>query len=50
MELIMCDDKRDGIATFILAVNSTILNFIPAGQNPLPPRYYRSDRCFWLSK
>jgi gliding motility-associated-like protein len=38
------NDKRDGISTFdFSSVNAAILSFIPSGQNPLPPRYYRSE-------
>ncbi|GAA4955051.1 hypothetical protein GCM10023314_30940 [Algibacter agarivorans] len=38
------NDDRDGIATFdFSSVTATILGFIPSGQNPLPPRYYRNE-------
>jgi len=38
------NDDRDGIATFdFSSVNTTILSFIPPGQNPLPPRYFRNE-------
>ena len=38
------NDERDGVATFdFSSVDATILSFIPAGQNPLPPRYFRNE-------
>ncbi|GAA4816760.1 T9SS type B sorting domain-containing protein [Litoribaculum gwangyangense] len=38
------NNNRDGIATFDFSnVTATILSFIPSGQNPLPPRYYRNE-------
>ncbi|MDO7138764.1 T9SS type B sorting domain-containing protein [Algibacter lectus] len=38
------NNQRDGIATFdFSSVNTTLLSLIPAGQNPLPPRYYRNE-------
>jgi gliding motility-associated-like protein len=38
------NDDRDGITTFdFSSVTATILGFIPTGQNPLPPRYYRNE-------
>lgn len=38
------NDDRDGIATFdFSSVNTTLTSLIPAGQNPLPPRYYRNE-------
>ena len=38
------NDDRDGVATFdFSSVDSTILSFIPLGQNPLPPRYFRNE-------
>jgi len=38
------NDNRDGIATFdFSSVTATILSYIPSGQNPLPPRYYRNE-------
>ncbi|GAB1856612.1 hypothetical protein MHTCC0001_14470 [Flavobacteriaceae bacterium MHTCC 0001] len=37
------NDNRDGVATFnFSSVNNAILSFIPTGQNPLPPRFYRN--------
>ncbi|ALJ04395.1 hypothetical protein APS56_04245 [Pseudalgibacter alginicilyticus] len=37
------NDDRDGIATFdFSSVTATLLSFIPSGQNPLAPRYYRN--------
>ncbi|MFK7833233.1 MAG: T9SS type B sorting domain-containing protein [Winogradskyella sp.] len=38
------NDDRDGIATFdFSSVTAEVLAFIPAGQNPLPPRYFRTE-------
>ncbi|MDP5158826.1 MAG: T9SS type B sorting domain-containing protein [Flaviramulus sp.] len=38
------NDDRDGVATFdFSSVDATILSFIPVGQNPLPPRYFRNE-------
>ena len=38
------NDDRDGVATFdFSSVDGTILSFIPVGQNPLPPRYFRNE-------
>ncbi|AJR04629.1 T9SS type B sorting domain-containing protein [Siansivirga zeaxanthinifaciens] len=38
------NNDKDGIATFdFSSVNAQILSFIPSGQNPLPPRYYRNE-------
>ncbi len=38
------NDDRDGVATFdFSSVDATILSFIPPGQNPLPPRYFRNE-------
>ncbi len=38
------NNKRDGIAAFnFSSVTANILSFIPSGQNPLPPRYYRNE-------
>lgn len=38
------NDDRDGIATFdFSSVNTTLTSLVPAGQNPLPPRYYRNE-------
>jgi gliding motility-associated-like protein len=38
------NNDRDGIATFdFSSVTSTILGFIPTGQTPLPPRYFRNE-------
>ncbi|MDN3666764.1 T9SS type B sorting domain-containing protein [Algibacter miyuki] len=38
------NNDADGIATFdFSSVNSTLLALIPAGQTPLPPRYYRNE-------
>lgn len=38
------NDDRDGIATFdFSSVTATVLSFVPIGQNPLPPRYYRNE-------
>ena len=37
------NDNRDGISSFdFSSVTAEILAFIPAGQNPLPPRYFRN--------
>ncbi|WP_194767826.1 T9SS type B sorting domain-containing protein [Tamlana sp. I1] len=38
------NNARDGIATFdFSSVTATILGFIPPGQNPLPPRYFKNE-------
>lgn len=38
------NDNRDGIATFdFSSVTASIMGYIPAGQNPLPPKYYRNE-------
>ncbi|WP_136479829.1 T9SS type B sorting domain-containing protein [Cognatitamlana onchidii] len=38
------NNDRDGITTFdFSSVTQTVLSFIPPGQNPLPPRYYRNE-------
>jgi gliding motility-associated-like protein len=38
------NNDSDGIATFdFSSVTATILSFIPSGQNPLPPRYYKNE-------
>ncbi len=38
------NDEKDGISTFDFSgINNEILAFIPAGQNPLPPRYFRNE-------
>jgi len=38
------NDDRDGIATFdFSSVTAEVLAFIPPGQNPLPPRYFRNE-------
>ncbi|GAA4306455.1 T9SS type B sorting domain-containing protein [Aestuariibaculum suncheonense] len=38
------NNNTDGIATFdFSSVANDILNNIPAGQNPLPPRFYRNE-------
>ncbi|WP_296386702.1 T9SS type B sorting domain-containing protein [Winogradskyella sp.] len=38
------NDDSDGIATFdFSSVTAEVLAFIPAGQNPLPPRYFRNE-------
>lgn len=38
------NNNRDGIATFDFSnTNASISTFIPAGQNPLPPRYFRNE-------
>lgn len=38
------NDSTDGIATFdFSSVTPDILNFIPPGQSPLPPRYFRNE-------
>ncbi|XCF07355.1 T9SS type B sorting domain-containing protein [Tamlana crocina] len=38
------NDNRDGIATFdFSSATASIMSFIPAGQNPMPPRYYRNE-------
>jgi gliding motility-associated-like protein len=38
------NNDRDGIATFdFSSVHTTVLGFIPPGQNPLPPRYFRNE-------
>jgi len=38
------NDDSDGIATFdFSSVTSEVLALIPAGQSPLPPRYYRNE-------
>lgn len=38
------NNDRDGIATFdFSSVNATLLNLIPAGQTPLPPRYFKNE-------
>jgi gliding motility-associated-like protein len=38
------NDDADGVSTFdFSSVTAEILAFIPLGQNPLPPRYYRNE-------
>lgn len=38
------NDDADGVSTFdFSSVTAEILAFIPPGQNPLPPRYYRNE-------
>ena len=38
------NDDADGVSTFdFSSVTAEILAFIPAGQNPLPPRYFRNE-------
>tara|TARA_R110002033_G_scaffold89819_3_gene139968 strand:- start:10977 stop:16139 length:5163 start_codon:yes stop_codon:yes gene_type:complete len=38
------NDNRDGVATFdFSSIDATVLSFIPVGQNPLPPRYFRNE-------
>jgi gliding motility-associated-like protein len=38
------NNDSDGIATFDFSnVTPTILSFVPSGQNPLPPRYFRNE-------
>lgn len=38
------NNDRDGIATFdFSSVANTLLTFIPPGQNPLPPKYFRNE-------
>ncbi|BAO75706.1 hypothetical protein WPG_1476 [Winogradskyella sp. PG-2] len=38
------NNDSDGVATFDFStVTAEVLAFIPAGQNPLPPRYFRNE-------
>lgn len=38
------NNDKDGIASFdFSSVTASILSFIPVGQNPLPPRYFRNE-------